>query len=98
MPSAPALPDTIALGGIQPADWVCGRNPERLPGGFMMSKPAGDGLSYAFCEVWTNPFGWEVRLLMGGNGSPVITVARSSSEMLQTVEQWRAVLLERGWI
>ena len=35
---------------------------------------------------------------MGGNGSPVTTVAQSSSEMLQTVEQWRAVLLERGWI
>jgi hypothetical protein len=97
MPSAPALTDTITLGGIHPEDWTSGK-PERLPGGFMMSKPAGDGLSYAFCEVWTNPFGWEVRLLMGGNGSPVTTVAQSSSEMLQTVEQWRAVLLGRGWI
>jgi hypothetical protein len=85
------------LGAIQPEERAS-HTPERLPGGFRMTKPAAEGVAFALCEVWTNPFGWEVRLLIGGHGSPVTTVARSSSEMLQTVEQWRAVLLERGWI
>jgi hypothetical protein len=85
------------LGDIQPEERAS-QTPERLPGGFRMTKDTGDGLAFAFCEVWTNPFGWEVRLAIGGNGSPVTTVARSHSEMLQTVDQWRAVLLERGWI
>jgi hypothetical protein len=93
-----ARADTITLGEVQPEDWVSFRPLERLPGGFMMTKPTADGSVCAFCEVWTNPFGWEVRLLIGGHGNPVTTVARSSSEMLQTVDQWRAVLQGRGWI
>jgi hypothetical protein len=63
-----------------------------------MTKPVGGGLAHAVCEVWTNPFGWEVRLLIDHDRFPMTTVARSAGEMLQTVEQWWAVLAARGWV
>jgi len=71
--------------------------PERLPGGFTLTKPVGGGLASAFCEVWTNPFGWEVRLLIDDDGFPITTVAPSAGEMLRTVEQWHEVLTAKGW-
>ena len=71
--------------------------PERLPGGFAMTKPKGDHTLMATCEVWTNPFGWELRLMMDGHGLRMSSVVRSAGEMLDLVEQWRAAMWEKGW-
>ena len=94
----PARTDTISLGEIRSENPVSFSTPERLPGGFTMTKLVGGGQAAVFCQVWTNPFGWEVRLLMDEDGFPMTTVARSVAEMLQTIEQWRGVLAAKGWM
>jgi hypothetical protein len=43
-------------------------DPERLPDGFTVTKPKGDQTMTAVCEVWTHPFGWELRLQINGQG------------------------------
>ena len=53
--------------------------PERLPDGFRMAKPKGDHALTATCEVWTNPFGWELRLMIDGHGMRMTSVVRSAA-------------------
>ena len=72
--------------------------PERLPDGFRMTKPSADRAMTATCEVWTNPFGWELRLMIEDRGMPMTSVVRSAAEMVALVETWRAALPETGWI
>jgi hypothetical protein len=35
-----------------------------------MAKPSADRAMTATCEVWTNPFGWELRFMIG-RGMPL---------------------------
>jgi hypothetical protein len=72
--------------------------PERLPGGFTVTKPEGVHAQVAICEVWTNPDGWELRLIMDGRGLPITTVVGTLAEMVALVETWRVVLMQTGWI
>jgi hypothetical protein len=72
-------------------------HPERLPGGFTTTKTLGDYRLRAICEVWTNPRGWELRLMIDGHQTPMATVARSASEMLELVAQWQGALRDHGW-
>jgi hypothetical protein len=37
---------------------------ERLPDAFRLTKPKGARTLAAVCEVWTDPFGWELRLMI----------------------------------
>lgn len=73
------------------------RAPRRLPVGFTMTKPDGTQPHVAVCEVWTNPAGWELRLMMDGQTLPVTTVVRSHGEMRTLIESWNAALRETGW-
>jgi hypothetical protein len=41
-------------------------DPERLPDGFKVTKPKGDHVLTAVCEVWTHQMGWELRLQVDG--------------------------------
>ena len=70
---------------------------ERLPGGFCLTKRSGDQVRSAVCEVWSNPVGWELRLMIDGHGLLVAAVVGSASEMLKTADEWRAAMLESGW-
>jgi hypothetical protein len=72
-------------------------DPERLPDGFTLTKTEGERTMTATCEVWTNPFGWELRLTKDGQSLPIETIVRSADEMRALVERWRTVLLETGW-
>jgi hypothetical protein len=63
-----------------------------------MTKPKAGHLLSATCEVWTNPFGWELRLMVDGHGLRMASVVSSAQEMLQMVEQWQAVMRGSGWI
>ena len=71
--------------------------PERLPVGFTMTKPEGLHTHLAVCEAWTHPDGWELRLIVDGQGLPVSTVLQSGDEMKALIETWRAALLKTGW-
>jgi len=71
--------------------------PERLPDAFLVTKPRGDRVLSAVCEVWTHPLGWELRLIIGGHGMHMTSVVQSDGEMHASVETWKAALLEKGW-
>ena len=69
---------------------------ERLADGFTLKKPKGARTLTATCEVWTNPFGWELRLMLEGH-LLMESVVRSAPEMAQVIEQWKAAMREHGW-
>jgi len=71
---------------------------ERLADGFTMTKPEGDQTHVAVCETWTNLDGWELRLILDGHDLPTTTVVRSADDMRVLVAQWRATMLDKGWI
>jgi hypothetical protein len=71
--------------------------PKRLPDAFRLTKPKGDRVLSAVCEVWTHPFGWELRLIIGGHGMHMTSVVQSDGEMHAAVETWKVALLEKGW-
>jgi hypothetical protein len=62
-----------------------------------MTKPKGDHALTAVCEVWTHPFGWELRLMIDGDGMKMTSVVRSAREMLESLEKWKAAMIEKGW-
>jgi hypothetical protein len=80
-----------------PSARVWNSDPERLPDGFTVTKTKADQILKAVCEVWTHPFGWELRLMIDGHGLQMSSVARSGGEMLSRVEQWHAAMREKGW-
>ena len=81
--------------GIANSSW--NGDPERLPDGFTVRKATGDHVLTAVCEVWTHPFGWELRLQVDRQGLLMFSVARSGAEMLTRVEEWQGAMLENGW-
>ena len=68
-----------------------------MPDGFQMTAQERDHTLTARCEVWTNPFGWELRLVMDERGLQIASVVRSAVEMHALVETWRSDMLETGW-
>ena len=70
---------------------------ERLPDAFRLTKPKGDRVLSAVCEVWAHPFGWELRLIIGGHRMQMTSVVQSDREMHAAVETWKAAMLEKGW-
>jgi hypothetical protein len=73
-------------------------DPERLPDGFTVTKAKGDHTLKAVCEVWTHEFGWELRLMVDGDGLQRSSVAKSGTEMLTRVEEWHRAMIEKGWV
>ena len=53
------------------------------------------GAKVARCILVTHPLGWELRLMT----SDLLRsqVCRSSEEILNTDEAWKAAMLDRGW-
>jgi hypothetical protein len=55
------------------------------------------------CETWTHPLGWELQLLIDGHALQMSSVirsvgtVRSAGAMIQTIEEWRCAMLEKGW-
>jgi hypothetical protein len=62
-----------------------------------LRKVKGDAEHVAVCELWSSCFGWEVRLLVNDDLQRS-QVCRSAEEWLDTADQWRAGMAERGWI
>jgi hypothetical protein len=53
------------------------------------------GQRLARCALFSHPFGWELRLMVGELVRS--KVCRTQDEILTTQENWRAAMLERGW-
>jgi hypothetical protein len=66
-------------------------HPVRLRDAWTMRK----GDKVARCELWSHHFGWELRLMT--TDLLRSQVCRSSEEILNTHEAWKAAMLEKGW-
>ena len=47
------------------------------------------------CETWRHPLGWELQVL--GHALQTSSVIRSGEAMIQTIEEWRRAMLDKGW-
>ena len=72
--------------------------PERLPDAFTLTKRKGDRTFAAVCEVWTHPFGWELRLMIDDHGLQMTNVVRSAADIEATAEGWKVAMTDAGWI
>lgn len=54
-----------------------------------------NGENVARCFLVRHPLGWELRLIT--NDLLRSQVCRTTEEILQTHEQWKAAMVERGW-
>jgi hypothetical protein len=50
----------------------------------------------AVCELWTHPFGWELRLEAAGEIIQT-QVCRSQEGRGRPFEQWKGAMIEKGW-
>ena len=66
--------------------------PKQLADLFSMTK----GSKVATCELWTHAFGWECRLLLGGEWLAT-EVCRNDAEIEQFVQRWKDGLGAKGW-
>ena len=55
-------------------------------------------------ETWAHPLGWELQLLIDGClpqtvqcDSSSLEATRPAEVMLQTIEEWRRAMLDKGW-
>jgi hypothetical protein len=55
------------------------------------------GGKVARCALLSHLFGWELRLTVGDEFLRS-QVCRSSEDVLNTHEAWRAAMLEKGWV
>jgi hypothetical protein len=83
------------MSAVQRRFWNNG--PERLPDIFRLTKQKSSETLCAVCELWTHPFGWELRLSIDGHGLQMSSVVRSAGEMTKTADAWRAAMAEKGW-
>ena len=66
-----------------------------LGNAFELRKPKGVRELHAVCRLDTHRFGYELRLEVNGLMSRT-QVCRSTDEVLDLSEQWRAAMLEKG--
>ncbi len=66
-------------------------HPVELGDAWIMRK----GEKVARCILVSHPLGWELRLMMIDLLRS--QVCRSSAQVLDTSEQWKAAMIEKGW-
>ena len=75
-----------------PRRLVWNDRPERLQLVWTLHK----GCKTARCELWSHEFGWELRLF-AGNVLVQSQVVRSTEELVNTQDTWRAAMAEKVW-
>ena len=70
----------------------------REPDAFRLHRAACGHAVEAVCEVWIEPDGWALRVVVSDTG--VKWTARVTTEQArrETVDAWRLALVERGWV
>ena len=69
---------------------------ERLPDAWRLTKVQDDRFVTAVCEVWAVEIGWDLRLQIEGRGLQTAALCRSSREMVDRAEEWRAMLRKKA--
>jgi hypothetical protein len=69
--------------------------PVQLGDVFTLRKGDAD----AHCALQTHEFGWELRLMVGTAAELWMSrVCRTQDDVLTTGEQWKAAMIEKGWV
>ena len=70
----------------------------REPDAFRLHRAACGRAVEAVCEVWVEPDGWALRVVV--SDTRVKWTARVTTEPArrETIEAWRVALVERGWV
>ena len=84
-----------AMSHLQRSSGTARRN--ALSDAFRVTKQKGERTATAVCEVWSHPFGWELRLEVDGRGLQMSSIVRSYAKVLETAEQWKAAMIGKGW-
>lgn len=70
-------------------------DPKELGDVFRLTK----NRRHARAVLFTHQLGWELRLFVGAQQEVVQTrVCRTQDEVLSTGEEWKAAMLEKGWM
>ena len=72
-------------------------HPAPLGTGWTLHKSVCGKAREAVCELWSHQFGWELRLVIDGGILQRSHVCRSTEEVLDTEEQWKAAMAGKGW-
>lgn len=64
---------------------------------FTLRKDKDGRSHFAVCELWSSIFGWEVRLLINSELHQS-RICRSVHEWADTMDEWKAALIEKGWL
>jgi hypothetical protein len=70
--------------------------PKALGDTFRLHKDRGGQPLEAACRLVTHQLGWELRLEIAGSLQRS-QVCRTQEDVLDTTEQWKAAMLEKGW-
>lgn len=82
----------MSIDALQRPDWY--GSPVHLGELFMVRK---NGVE-ARCILRSHQFGWELCLQVGLNREFLQTqVCRTKDEVLDTSEQWKVAMIEKGW-
>ena len=79
---------------LQRADWF--GEPTDLGRGFTLRKQSCGRSLEAICRLLSHQFGWELRLEINGDLHRS-EVCRTSDQVLETTEQWKAAMIGKGW-
>jgi hypothetical protein len=79
---------------LQRTDW--GGEPYAVGDLFRLHKNQSGRQLEAACRLVTHQLGWELRLEIGG-GLQRSQVCRSQDEVLDTSDEWKAAMIEKGW-
>jgi hypothetical protein len=63
---------------------------------FRLTKSKDGGTTTAVCELWSHVFGWDARLLIRGELRQS-RVCRDQDSVLDTIDEWKAALVAKGW-
>ena len=63
---------------------------------FRVQKTRGDRAFNGVCRLMSHELGWELRPEIDGDLQRS-AVCRSQDEILDTIEQWKAAMIEKGW-
>jgi len=71
--------------------------PEWVSEAFRLTRREGVQTLTLVCEVWKQPIGWQLRLVIDGHGLESSAMVYSADLVPIRVAELQALMFERGW-
>jgi hypothetical protein len=71
--------------------------PEWVSEAFRLTRREGDQTLTLVCEIWKQPLGWQLRLVVDGHGLEASAMVHSADLIPIRVAEFKAAMLMRGW-